>query len=389
MMFLMIYLRNMKKMFSYPETKKKYSVSFLVPAWNEQDTIENSIKDIENIDYEINEIIVINDKSSDKTPEILKRLAKNYPNLRIINNEKNLGKAESLNRGLKFAKSELIAVVDADSYPVADSIKKMVGFFDDEKVGVVTCPVLVRNRDKFIGKLQAIEYQIISFSRKLLDYVDAIYVTPGPLALYRKRALEDVGGFDKRNMTEDIEVTWNLAHNRWRRRMCLSTGVFSTAPEKFRGWFRQRIRWNIGGLQCIYKYRKSLFKEGIFGWFIIPLFILSTFLGLVGLAIFSYLLTRRTISNFLYTKYSIVANTSLIVLEDFYITPSILNYFGVILFIFGLILTLIMLSILKEKVFVRENLLNIPFFMLIYLSFYPIIMLISIGDMIVGKRTWR
>jgi len=279
--------------------------------------------------------------------------------------------------------------VDADSYPAQGSIDKMIGFFNDPKVGAVTCPVVVRNRKKFFEKLQAIEYKVIAFSRKLLDYVDSIYVTPGPLAIYRKKALYEINGFDTQNLTEDIEATWNLTAKGWERRMSLATEVSSTVPDKLKAWFVQRRRWNIGGLQCIYKHRKALTKKGMLGWFIIPFFILNTFLGLLGLSIFFYLLTTRIISNYLLTKYSINAQTPVIVLNDFYITPSILNYLGIILFVLGFAFTIITLIILKEKIIKKENILNIPFYMTVYLILYPFIMLNAIWHLIKGKRIWR
>jgi len=390
-MFLIIYLKNKKDIFSYPRARKKYAVSFIVPAFNEEKTIAETLKHIFAIDYPVLEVIVVNDKSSDGTLKIVKGLRGKYSKLKILDNKKNLGKAGSLNKGLKIANGELIIVVDADSYPASDSLKKMTGFFDNEKVGAVTCLVVARNVDKFMEKLQSIEYKMIALTRKLLDYVDAIYVTPGPLAVYRKKALIEIGGFDEKNMTEDIEVTWHLTYAGWNRRMCIATSVSSTVPNKFKAWFRQRRRWNVGGLQCISKYRKSLFnpEKGMLGFFIIPFFIVSTFLGLLGLSIFFYLITQRFISKFLYTRYSIIAGTSLLTLDDFYITPTILNYLGIIMFLLGLVFLFIVFVVLKEKVLKKENLLNIPFYMIVYIAFYPFIMLAAMWHMYSGKRVWR
>jgi len=390
-MFLIIYLKNKKEIFNYPAAKKKYSVSFIVPAFNEEKTIEDTIKHIFNIDYRILEVIVVNDCSNDSTFSIIKSLTKKYSKLKIVNHNKNKGKAGSLNDGLKIAKGELIVVVDADSYPAKDSLRKMIGFFNDKKVGAVIVPVVARNKNKFMEKLQAIEYKMIALTRKLFDYVDAIYVTPGPLAIYRKEALKDVGGFDEKNMTEDIEITWHLIYSSWKRKMCLASNVSSSVPNKFKAWFKQRRRWNVGGLQCIYKYRKSLFnpKKGMLGFFIIPFFILSTFLGLLGLSIFFYLLVRRIISNFLLTRYSIIIGTPAVTLNDFFITPSILNYFGIVLFILGLIFLFIVFVVLEEKVLKKENILNIPFYMIVYIAFYPFIMISAIWHIIAGKRIWR
>jgi len=388
--FLLIYFRNRYDLFKNPEPEREYEISFLVPAYNEQETLADTIEHIFNVGYKkIKEVIIINDKSSDDTLKIARVLKKKYPKIIILDNKKNLGKAGGLNRGLSIASGELIAVVDADSYPEKGSIGKMIGYFNDPKVGAVTCPVVVRNRNKFFEKLQAIEYKAIAVSRKFLDYVDAIYVTPGPLALYRKTALDDIDGFDANNLTEDIEATWHLTDAGWERRMSLSAQVSSTVPNKLKSWFVQRRRWNIGGLQCLYKYRHSLRKKGMLGWFIMPFFIINTFLGLFGLSIFFYLLVTRIISNFLRTRYSIIAETPILTLNELYITPSILNYLGIVLFVMGFIFTILILSILNEKIWRRENILNIPFYMTIYLILYPFIMISAIWHTIKGKRTWR
>ncbi|MEK6871902.1 MAG: glycosyltransferase family 2 protein, partial [Nanoarchaeota archaeon] len=253
----------------------------------------------------------------------------------------------------------------------------------------VTCPVLARNQNTFWEKIQAIEYQAISFGRKLLEYIDAIYVTPGPLALYRKKALKDIGGFDENNLTQDIEATWHLAYNGWDRKMCLQTHVSSVVPNKLKPWWKQRRRWNVGGLQCIAKYRSSLGTKGMLGWFIIPFFMINLFLGLFGLAIFLYVATRNILAKFLFTRYSIEAGTPLLTVDSLYITPSFLNYLGIILFFAGLFYILLILSILNEKIMQRENILNIPFYLILYLILYPFIMIDALWHYYKGKKVWR
>ncbi|MEM0465851.1 MAG: glycosyltransferase [Candidatus Pacearchaeota archaeon] len=388
--FILIYVKNRKTFFDFPIPKKEYTVSFIVPAYNEGKTIEESLKHILNIDYKgIIEIIVVNDCSTDNTKEIVEKMMEKNSKIKLINNPVNLGNAaRAQNVGLKYAKGEIIAVVDADSFPSKDSIYKMVGFFDNPKVGAVTCPVLARNQDKFLEKLQAIEYKTISFTRKLLEYVDSIYVTPGPLALYRKEALDEIGGFDETNLTQDIESTWNLAKHGWERKMSLSTYVTSKVPTKFMDWFKQRRRWNIGGIQCIVKYKNYFFRAGMLGYFIIPLFVIGLFWGLLGLGIFFYLFTTNLASKLLYAKYSITTHTPVVTLNEFYITPSFLNYLGLTLFLFEFIFLLVVLSILKEKIFVKEKLLTIPFYLLVYLVTYPLIMVDSVWNYFLGKRKW-
>ncbi|MEK6913553.1 MAG: glycosyltransferase family 2 protein, partial [Nanoarchaeota archaeon] len=128
---LILYFNNKKHLFEYPLVTKKYSVSFVIPAYNEGQTIKDTINHIFAIDYpNIKEVIVVNDCSTDNTKKVVEDLQKKYPNLILINNPKNLGNAgRTKNVGLRYAKGELIAFVDADSYPAKDSLQKMIGFF--------------------------------------------------------------------------------------------------------------------------------------------------------------------------------------------------------------------------------------------------------------------
>jgi len=388
----MVYLRNREDLFSFEKLGKHYAVSFVVPAYNEGKTVGEALKAIFDIDYDnIIEVIVVNDASTDNTREVVEKFQKIYPKIKLINNKRNLGNAAgSQNVGLRHAKGELIAVVDADSYPSKDCLRKLVGYFEDPDVGVVTAPVYVRNNNRFLERLQYIEYKTIGFSRRLLDYVDGVYVTPGPLAVYRKTALDEIGGFDEKNLTQDIEATWNLAYHKWKRRMCLATEVTSTAPSNFKAWFSQRRRWLLGGLQCIKKHWKTMFnpKTGMLGMFIVPFFILGTFLGSVGLGVFIYLFSMRAVSSFLYTQYSITAHTPLVTATNFYITPSFLNYLGLILFLFGLVFTLIILIVLKEKILTKQRAFDILFYVFIYNSLYPLILISSIWKLALGKVEW-
>ncbi len=390
-LFLLLFFRNRASIFDYPKPKKQYTVSFVIPAYNEEKTIKETIQSIFQSDYKnIVQVIVVNDGSTDNTRKIVEGLLKTYPKLKLINNKKNLGNAaRSQNVGLRYVKADVVAVVDADSYPIKSSVGKMIGFFNDPTVGAVTCPSRAKNRSKFIEKLQAIEYNVIAFTRKLLDYVDGIYVTPGTLALYRKKALDEIGGFDENNMTQDIEATWHLTFKGWKRKMCLDTYVSTTVMSTLKGWFVQRKRWNIGGLQCINKYKQYLFRKGMLGLFIIPFFIFSTFLGLLGLSIFVYLIVTRILKQYLILKFSFLAETAIVSLDQFYFTPSVLNYLGIVLFIFGTLFTLLVLFTLKDYALKKQSFFNLLFYMLVYLAIYPFIMVTAIYDLILGRTKWR
>ena len=283
MIFIFLHYRNSKQLYSNPPIKSYPTISILVPAYNEEDSIEETVKALLRLRYPTNklDIIIINDGSTDNTLKIAKTLEKKYSHIKVIN-KPNSGKALSLNLAINNAKGELIAVVDADSYPNKDALKRMVGHFEDHSVAAITSRVLVKNKNNWLSRFQVLDYSIIAWTRKLLDFVDSVYVTNGPLSVYRKSVVQKVGGFDQHNLTEDIEITWHILSEGYNTRMSYSAIVYTIVPQDFKSWVKQRIRWNLGGLQTVKKYWRTMFKKGAFGYFVIPYVSASFFFAIVG-----------------------------------------------------------------------------------------------------------
>ena len=86
-LYMILYFNNRKDLFSHVQTANKYSVSVLVPAFNEEKTIEKTIRAIFKINYPIKELIVLNDGSTDKTRKIVEKLLGEFPRLKIINKD--------------------------------------------------------------------------------------------------------------------------------------------------------------------------------------------------------------------------------------------------------------------------------------------------------------
>jgi poly-beta-1,6 N-acetyl-D-glucosamine synthase len=387
-LFLLTFLQNRNEIFHDPKPENKYGISVLIPAYNEEESIEDTVKAVLRSTYEnLLEIIIINDGSKDNTLEIAKRLEKEYSKVKILDKE-NSGKADSLNQAMKIAQGELIAVVDADSYPDEDAFSFTSGYFNDEKIGAVTTRVLVRNRNNFIRKMQAIEYKIIAFTRKLLGFLDSIYVTPGPMALYRKSALMKIGGFDKKNMTEDIEATWHLIHEGYLIRMSFNSKSMTVAPNTLKKWFHQRIRWNIGGYQTILKYKHCFFRKGMLGLFILPFFSISLVLGTFGLGIFFYRIFKKILYYYLSTNYSLTTQTALLTMEEINLNPSVLNFLGIILLILGLFFLFFALRFVNRNIGEKESFFSVFFFSFVYIVLRPIVLIWSLIKFITGRYSW-
>lgn len=380
-LFVLIYLQNRKKISAFPERKKDYSVSVVIPCYKEGDTIGQVIESFINNGYEgLKEIIVVDDCSPDNSYEIAKEYGKKYPKMvKVVQTPQNTGKAAgSKNYGAKFATGEVLIFGDADSFPEKGSIEKMLGFFDEKNVGAVTSTVLVNNRTNLLLKLQSIEYIIIKFTRKLLEFVGSIYVTPGPLAAYRRSAFEKIGGFDEKNITEDIEITWRMLYHGYDVKMSVPSKVYSNAPEKFKAWFNQRIRWNLGGIQCIFKYKKTFGRKGMLGAFVLPFFLFSWILGVVGLGFLLYRAIRTISLRFLFASYSVEAQTAMLRFRDFQLAPGILFYMGGVLFVLSLTYSLFALFEIKErKEFKRPTVFTFIVYEFFYLLMYPVILIFS------------
>ncbi len=385
-LFLFIYLMNREKFFTYKKPQKNFSLSVIIPAYNEEEGIAETIFSALKSDYKnLKEILVVNDGSTDNTKEIVQEIMKKYPKVELLN-KKNTGKADSINYALKKVKTDLVAIIDADSYIKKNALRNMVGYFDNPKIGSVTGRILVKNNKKLLERLQAIEYAMIIFTRKLLEFVEGIWVTPGALSMYMTKALKEVGGFNPKNMTEDVEITWRLIKAGYRIKVAVNAVTYTSVPYTKKAWWRQRIRWDIGGVQTLIAYRKEMFKKSPLGYFIIPLFAVSMFLGLLGLSIFLYLWIKRLILMHGYTSYSVASNIPLLTSNNLYVNVTTLNFFGAIVLILGLSLTLFGLSRINPGV--RKNFINLAAYFFAYLTIHPVILAVSIYKMIRKDIKW-
>ncbi|MBP6857147.1 glycosyltransferase family 2 protein [Candidatus Pacearchaeota archaeon] len=389
-LFILIYIQNKNYLYYSPKPKRDYSLSIVIPCYNEGATIEKTVKSVLDSGYKnLKKVIVVDDCSKDNSYKIIKELEKKYPKVLAVQTPKNTGcAAGSKNYGAKFVDTELIGFSDGDSFIEKGSIDKLVGFFNDEKMGSVTCSVLVANRDKFIERVQSVEYKVIKFSRKLLEFIDSIYVTPGPLGVFRKSAFDKIGGFDEKNLTEDIEITWHLQAEGYKVRMALLSRAYTVAPSTIKDWVKQRNRWNIGGLQTSIKYGRDWFRKGMLGKFILPFFVFSWVIGLFGLTVLAYRILKVLIFRLFSTTYSIQTQTSLIRFEDISLMPNILIFFGLVMFFLSMWFTLLSLFHMKDENRKGENFFVLSFYMVFYVMIYPIILISSFYKFLKGHRKW-
>ncbi|MBI4015095.1 MAG: glycosyltransferase family 2 protein [Candidatus Aenigmarchaeota archaeon] len=365
------------------------SVSLIIPAYNEEKSIGGTIEAVKNLQYPKGklEIIVVDDGSKDKTAEI----AGKFTGINLIKRTVNGGrKAIPLNQGIRAAKGEIVGCVDADSYPKPDALIKAVQYFRYPGVAAVTSSVFVREPKKLIERLQAIEYMMIVWARKLLELVDGVYVTPGPLSLYKASVLKEIGGFDEKNFTEDIEIAWRILKAGYKIKMSLGSEVESSAPTSFGKWWKQRVRWNLGGIQTSIKYKSVGFstKYGSLGSFIYPFFVLSYIFSIIGAGVYAYVFLNGVYNNIIVNLFAVSKGISPYWDTSFFFLPNIFSIFGFLTFALSLIWIKISLGVVKRGLGGWKGLIDLALYLTVYITLFPFNLVFSTIKYVRGKGGW-
>lgn len=233
-------------------------VSIIIPAYNEEEVIEASLKSLLAIEYDNYEIIMVDDGSTDRTVDIVKRLTRdNNPKLvptRVIA-QSNGGKANALNTGLIHASGEFVLCVDSDSRIIPDSLQKGLRHFRNKRVAAVAGNIIVANESNLITRFQQLEYMLSqNFIRRGLSLFGVVTVIPGPIGLFRKSALAQAHGYDedKRLFAEDADLTVRLLALGWHISSDEGMQAVTEAPDTISSMLRQRYRWKRGIYQVLH-----------------------------------------------------------------------------------------------------------------------------------------
>ncbi len=280
-------------------------VSILIAAYNEEAGIHATLSSVASLNYEgAVEAIVINDGSTDATVEHVKaaQAMVDFPanlSVRLLDFQENRGKAAALNSGLEDATHELICTIDGDSRLRSDSLKEIVERLLSDPPGTVAVAgaVLVRNsRATLITAAQEWDYfHGISAVKRMQSMYHGTLVAQGAFSLYRKSALQEVGGWPN-SVGEDIVMTWALLERGHRVGFAEDAIVFTDAPTSFGQFYRQRKRWSRGLIEALQRHHKLLFKprlSTLFVWWnllFLPLDLTFTLVFIPGLvaALFGY-----------------------------------------------------------------------------------------------------
>ncbi|AFZ37106.1 glycosyl transferase family 2 [Stanieria cyanosphaera PCC 7437] len=241
-------------------------VSLLVAAKNEAAVIGNLIEQLCNLDYPRDqyEVWAIDDHSSDRTPEILDRLAQKYPQLKVVHRPANAGggKSGALNQVLSQTQGEIVGVFDADAGVTPDLLRRVVPMFASAETGAVQVRKAIANTEEnFWTKGQAAEMALDSYMQQQRIALGGIGELRGNGQFVRRSALERCGRWNEETITDDLDLTIRLHLDNWKIGFLLYPSVQEEGVVKASSLWHQRNRWAEGGYQRYLDYWRYLFRS--------------------------------------------------------------------------------------------------------------------------------
>ncbi|RMD67093.1 glycosyltransferase family 2 protein [Candidatus Pacearchaeota archaeon] len=378
-LILSVFLEKPLRRRAYSRNRKGLpKVSVIIPAYNEEEHIAETIEHVLKLDYPRAklEVIVVDDGSKDRTYEVAKRFVKK--GVKVFR-KRNGGKGGAVNFGIKIASGDVVATLDADSFPERKALLKMLPYFEDKRVMAVTPAMLIHRPKNFIEKIQYAEYLFGVFLRKVLAFVNAIHVTPGPFSLFRREFFEKHGLFDEKNITEDTEIALRMQKHHYKIENALDARVTTVGPSKFRNLVRQRLRWYTGFVNNSLKYKElmNIYEYGFMALVLIFAYV-SVATGFMYVAYISYK-NAQSLSNYFNQLYLLgldalnPANLSWVEFRE-----GMLNYLSDPLIFLGLlaIVTVFLLMALVKRYsgdktkLVPSLTLFVIFYIFLYVSFW-------------------
>lgn len=249
-------------------------VSLLVAAKNEAQVIGTIVESLLHIDYPASrcDLWIIDDYSTDQTPQILDDLARRYPRLNVIHRGPDAvgGKSGALNLVWPQTKGDILAVFDADAQVSRDLLRHVVPMFDADQGGADTGAVQVRKAianaaTNFWTRGQKAEMALDSYMQERRIAIGGIGELRGNGQFVRRSAIAQCGGWNEETITDDLDLTIQLHLHQWNIGLLFTPPVGEEGVTSAKALWHQRNRWAEGGFQRYLDYWRQLAKNRL-GW---------------------------------------------------------------------------------------------------------------------------
>lgn len=373
-----------------PETITYLSATIIVPCFNEEKTVQRTIESLLDLEYpdDLITIMVIDDGSTDNTWAEVQKY-KDRPRIKLFQKENEGSKFAALNFALPLVETELVGVLDADSWVSSDALKNYMEFFADPEVMATIPSMLIAEPKSHLQKAQKAEYDIGLFARKAFAKLNSIYITPGPFSVFRKYVFDTLGPYREAHHTEDAEIALRMQRHHYKIAYSEHSIVYTVGPQKLKPLVKQRVRWVYGFIKNIYDYRDMLFKKEYraLGLIVLPLGVFRVFITVVLFPLSMWLIVLPI---YRWIEKMTVVGLSFPIpwnIDWYFVNITQLHLFSFI----GLVLSVMVLWIGRELVNDRRKFtIDIVYMLFMYTFIAPIWLIKSSYNAILSrKQSWR
>lgn len=256
-----------RKEFTY-HPFKQYTVTVVIPAYNEEKSIVNTIQSIKNQSVPIDSIIVVDDCSKDRTGELAASQG-----VRVVRTDKNQGtKAMAQNYVIGMIETDLMVTIDADTVLHKDAILHTLPYFNDELTASVCGFVIPQRISTVWERGRFIEYMLgLSIFKAAQMNAGAIMVSSGCFSVFRTKHVKDMGGFQARTMAEDMDLTWEFLIHGYHIYYAPDSYCYPIDPPTYTIFKAQVERWYRSFFQniSVHQLRKNKKLGGFIYWYLL------------------------------------------------------------------------------------------------------------------------
>lgn len=252
----------------YDITVKPPDITVLIAAYNEEKNIYQTVEAIYKQNYggKIH-ILIGDDGSTDNTRAEAYRAHCDFKPLGLkvqcVSMAQNAGKSGVLNHILKFVKTKYFVTIDADTYLYKDALVHLVSHIvqGPKHTGAVAGTVLARNsRDTWMTRIQEWDFfHGISLVKRIQSMYQGTLVAQGAFSAYRTGIIRTCKGWPE-TIGEDIVLTWAIRRRGYRVGHCERALAFTSVPETYKQFFKQRKRWSIGLIEAFKAHWQVMFQ---------------------------------------------------------------------------------------------------------------------------------
>jgi len=224
-------------------------LTVIIPAYNEAESVADTIRSLQQQSVQLREIIVVDDGSTDETGAIARACG-----VTVLRPERNTGsKAGAQNVALAQIDTEFTMAIDADTTLAPNAIELLMPALQaDPGIAAVCGSVIPRNVSTLWERGRYVEYLCaFTFYKPIQDYYSKPLISSGCFSAYRTRILQAHGGWSTRTMAEDMDITWSFYQAGYGVRFVPEAVCYPIEPHDYHFMSKQLRRWSHGLIQNI------------------------------------------------------------------------------------------------------------------------------------------